>query len=368
MLEFMKESNEANKDAMKELLREKKTSDPLQNATTKMLDLAIAGVLGPKKNPEDIMYKMMETMIPNITERALEIATMNMDKDADGGGPLGMIEKFGDMVKPLLGNLGVGPAAAPPVPGMPYPAPPPPHMQPPAPLPPPSPVVPGVYPYTNAPAAAATPVPPVAPVPIQPVPGFDPPPHPGQLVSPGAAAPVPGQPEQGTPADAPDIHPQIFVFAKQYLDTGKDGSELAGWVDDRLTKIEAGTGEQNEIRLLSVKAIEFLETVSPAAIIDHFFAAAPPEILPYFCDPSGAVAPHARQFILEFCDFFFSSDDDEATPEAIAAAEAAEPTTAEPVAEAAVAEPVEVTPTAEAGPIQGEPVAITPVTPEGVTE
>jgi hypothetical protein len=367
MMSFMEKMHIEQQKALKDALAEKKHGDPIQNATTKMLDLAIMNALGPKKDPEQLMYSMMEKMIPNLTERALDIAAMRMDRD-DGDenkGPLGMIEKFGDMVKPLLMRNAPPEGVAPsPYPGVPHPA----MQAPPAPLPhpAPAPIQPGVYPYTNAPAepapqAQAGQGAPSQPAPAGPMPGQ---PNPAPQPQPGQTAPT----VQHTPADAPDIHPQIFIFAKQYLDTGKDGSELAGWVDERLSHIEAGTGEQGEVRLLSEKAIEFLETVSPAAIIDHFFAAAPAEILPYFCDPSGAVAPHARQFVLEFCDFFFSSDDHdhemfdtEATPEAIAAAEAAEPTVVE-------ASAVEVQPTPEAGPIQGVPTTVTPATPEGVTQ
>lgn len=330
MLQFMKETNADTKQTIKELLAEKKGSDPLQNAASKMLDLAIASQLAPKKDPEQMMFSMMEKMIPHLTERALDIATMNMgDKDEESG-PMKMLEKFGDMVKPLLaGRMPGGPASALPM-ASPYPYPP--MIQPAAAAPAPQPT-PGVYPYTHMAPPPPGPAAPQTRAPAGPASAMPPQPMAPQPMAPQPMAPTqapapaaPGQPGPGTVVsgnDEYDIHPQLFVLALQWLNAGKDGSELAHWVDDELEKIEKG--ETQGPRLLTPTAIEYLETMQPAAIIDHFFAAAPPELLQPFLDPQGRLAPHARSFVLEFMEFFFSDDTDSGD-----AAEGDAPATAPP--------------------------------------
>lgn len=348
MMTFMQQQDEKHQQQIKDLLVEKKTNDPMANATTKMLDLAIAGVLGPKKDPEQLMYKMMETMIPNITEQALSIATMNMEKGEDSG-PMAMIEKFGDMVKPLLGGMGGGGGAPPPqMPGYPpgYPqAPAVPMAAPPA---PPG-AQAGAWPYSGAPAA---PVPQAAPP--QPV---LPPQAPGPQAQPVAPTAPGQQPVAPTAGQDYDIHPQLFILTKQWVDQGKDGTELAEMVDKQLEAVEAG--QSPGPRFLSEDAIRMLEQYEPATLVDHFFAAAPAELLLPLHDPSGAIAPHIKAFVIEFCDFFYSDDDESEEDDAPETNPAAVAPTA-PAAPSAPAAPQAAAPTAPVAPVAPAAPELTP--------
>jgi hypothetical protein len=337
----MKDMQKSSMDQIREVMGPKNTRpDPMQSAVTKMVDLAIANVLGKsnKKTPDDLMMDMVTNMIPNLTERAMEISDA---AKGDGDGeitPRFIADKVAEMLGPITQRLGLGaqpPGAYPPgayPPGV-VPMPP---AGPAIPMgPPPQPPAVGtlggdpfaaqrvvmpmpgqVAPGQAQPPQQANPAypygPPTSPPPAAPQPHPAPPPQAPAV----PAAPLPPAPAAGTPADDVDVHPQVFIMAAQYLAAGKSGEDLAGDVE---AQVEQG------IRLLSEKAIQALEQYPPSdmligELLRALPADMPPEVQAAFVDPqTGQMRQEFHRMLWDFIDFFHNApgpEDEEAGEEA----------------------------------------------------